>query len=489
MSKQKLFLIVFICIWGNCSKAQNNDFVWTPNLEKAYSDLQKLKLETGKKEILAEKEAQGIKIYLENYADLNYLLITEDQNYYKTAVNQEDTRLDLIDDLNAQSPYRLFIQAEIRIHWAFIKIKFGHEVAGAWEVIKAYRLLEENTKKFPAFLPNKKSLGLLHILIGSTPQSYLWVTKILGLKGDLKQGFAELQEVIKKDSIFNDESQLIDFLTRSYIIGMTEGDLEALKKYVRSHPDNLMLHLFGASMLIKNNQSDQAWVFLQNHPRGATYLMPPSFSYLRGEVLIQKGQYQEAIKQYQQYLTQSKGLNFIKDSYYKMYLCYWLMGEGESHKTLINKILTVGSELIEQDKVAQKFAKNYQTWRPNAEIMKSRMAFDGGFYGLALEHLNGLKEETLSQKDQAEFNYRKGRILQKTQETAKAIVLYEKAIGQSETEKWYFGAGASLQLGYIYLAKNQRDKAKIYFQKALNYPKHEYKNSIDNKAQAALNGL
>jgi hypothetical protein len=32
-------------------------------------------------------------------------------------------------------------------------------------------------------------------------------------------------------------------------------------------------------------------------------------------------------------------------------------------------------------------------------------------------------------------------------------------------------------------------KAKIYFEKAISYKKHEYKNSVDNKAKAALNEM
>jgi tetratricopeptide (TPR) repeat protein len=317
----------------------------------------------------------------------------------------------------------------------------------------------------------------------------LWVTKILGLDGNIKQGLSEIQEVIKKDPVFDEEAQLIDFLIRSYVTGMTEADLNAMKTYIKARPDHQMFYLFGASILIKNNQSQEAWYFLQHQPKGSDYLPAPSFAYLKGEVMIQKGQYAEAIKFYEQYLKMYMGLNFIKDTHYKLYLCHWFLGDSSKNKILINNILTLGNDVTEQDKVALKFAKNLLTTPPLPQVLKSRRAFDGGYYAQALTELSGLDENTLQPKDLAEYNYRKGRIYQKIPDFQKSISFYSKAIALSKPARWSFGANACLQLGYIYLAQNQKDKAKIYFQEALNYPKHEYKNSVDNKAQAALNSL
>jgi uncharacterized protein HemY len=43
-----------------------------------------------------------------------------------------------------------------------------------------------------------------------------------------------------------------------------------------------------------------------------------------------------------------------------------------------------------------------------------------------------------------------------------------------------------LQLGYLLVEQKQVKEAKKYFEKALSYKKHEYKNSIDSKAKSAL---
>ena len=45
------------------------------------------------------------------------------------------------------------------------------------------------------------------------------------------------------------------------------------------------------------------------------------------------------------------------------------------------------------------------------------------------------------------------------------------------------------QLGYLAQAAGQQAAAKSYFERAMAYPKHEYKNSTDQKAKLALRGL
>jgi hypothetical protein len=66
---------------------------------------------------------------------------------------------------------------------------------------------------------------------------------------------------------------------------------------------------------------------------------------------------------------------------------------------------------------------------------------------------------------------------------------FERAIVLSQNSSISYGALACLQLGYIFQESGQKVKARYYFEKVLTYSKHEYKNSADNKAKAALNTL
>jgi uncharacterized protein HemY len=63
---------------------------------------------------------------------------------------------------------------------------------------------------------------------------------------------------------------------------------------------------------------------------------------------------------------------------------------------------------------------------------------------------------------------------------------YEKTIEMNGNANWYFAPNACLQLGYLMLEENDVAAAEEYFEMALSYKKHEYKNSIDTKAKTAL---
>ncbi|MFC0184705.1 hypothetical protein ACFFJX_20180 [Pseudarcicella hirudinis] len=159
----------------------------------------------------------------------------------------------------------------------------------------------------------------------------------------------------------------------------------------------------------------------------------------------------------------------------------------------LQKVEEVGETIVESDKSALKYSKNYLAKKPGPQskiLMKARLACDGGYYDQALSFLGNLTEaqfESLS--DKAEFNYRKGRIYQRMDDSLKAVPLFERAINLSSGQNWSFGANAALQTGYIFQQKGDRMKAKYFFEKAISFKKHEYKNSVDNKAKAALNEM
>jgi hypothetical protein len=62
---------------------------------------------------------------------------------------------------------------------------------------------------------------------------------------------------------------------------------------------------------------------------------------------------------------------------------------------------------------------------------------------------------------------------------------YRETIELSGQDNWYYAPNSWLQLGYIGVEEKDPEAA-TYFSRALEYKKHEYKNSIDTKAKSAL---
>jgi tetratricopeptide (TPR) repeat protein len=368
-------------------------------------------------------------------------------------------------------------------------------VSGSWEIIKAYRLLEDNNKKFPVFTPTLKSLGLLHVLIGSIPENYTWIARILGLKGNISQGIHELREVVKEEPFFRQEAELIDLLLHAYTLQLTTEQQARIRQWPREQPDNLLLHFFATTVLMKENKSEEASHFLAEAPTGKEYMPFPFLNYLRGEIALQSGDYDESFAFYSRFLKQYGGFNYIKDSYFKMFMCRWLAGRDQEAVSYIQKVTQTGSTIIEADQFAERMAKEFNAGKNNSQqklLYKARYATDGGFFQKALELMKTVSEKSFGTNyEKAEFNYRMARILQKTARINECTAYYDRSItlGQADDAAAGFAASSALQMGYIYQNRTDNQKAIAYFKKAMSFKKHEYKNSIDNKARAALTGM
>ncbi|MFN4147462.1 MAG: tetratricopeptide repeat protein, partial [Runella sp.] len=463
----------------------------SPTQQEAYIEVFKLKVNTAR-QLLTQEKNTDFGVYIDNYADMLTLLVSDYRPLYDQLTLHQEQRLALLARIPDSSPYQRFLQAEVRLHWAFVKLKFGKEVSACWDIIKAYRLLEENAQKFPDFLPTYKSLGLLHVLIGATPQNYQWVARLLGLRGNINQGLKEIEKA-QKDPIFATEAQLIELLVNAYVLQYSESKNQELLRLVEKHKDNLLIHFFGATVSMKDGRSEQALQFLQHCPSGGAYLAFPILEYLKGEIMLQKGEYASSRMYLKLFLSQYRGQNFLKDTYFKLFLSHWLADENSQAEPYLAQILKVGQATVEADKAAQKWVEKWlkgQITPQQKILMKARLSFDGGYLSAAWQGLKRYEEKDFEQTaDKAEYRYRLGRIMQKQKQVEEAIQHYERAIELSRPQSLYFGATAALQLGYIYLSKSQKSKAIVYFKQALNYPKHEYKNSIDNKARAALTML
>jgi tetratricopeptide (TPR) repeat protein len=476
--------------WSSATVAQIS-----PNLAQAYHQTTKLRLGVAKQYLAKEKNNQDAVAvafgqYVENYADMVTLLVSDDPALFSQLAPRQDQRMTMLDKLPETSPYRQFLKAEIRMHWAFVKLKFGRELSASWDIIKAYKLLDENARRFPDFVPTFKSLGLLHVLVGSAPQNYQWVAKVLGLRGNIQQGLREVNRVVQRDTLFKTEAQLIQILLHAYVLKYSEKQNVELRQLVDKEPDNLLIYFFATTVSMKDGRGPQALEWLERRPTGVSYLAFPFLDYLKGEILLQKGDYLAAEAQLKRFLGQYRGQNFLKDVQWKLFLCQWLRNNDAAARLYIEKVLTVGQTVVESDKAAEKFAQSFlknKVSLAQKTLLKARLAFDGGYLEEALRILQPLSETQFNTTYlRAEFNYRLGRVHQKRQELDAAVPRYERAVALSAAEQYYFGATSALQLGYIYQSKGQKAKAIAYFRQALDYPKHEYKNSTDNKARAAL---
>jgi len=423
-----------------------------------------------------------------NYADFLSILVSQNEALYKKLKSRQEKRLETVGDLKEKTPYKRYVQAEIKLQLAMCQVFFADEVQAAWNVRSAFLLLKENQKLYPDFIPNRKSLGLLQVIIGSVPDSYQWVFNILGMRGDIKAGMTNLNAASKAKHLFQTEARIYLHFAQDWMNAAEEHGIKALPKLAADNPENLLFAYLAMSMLKKNKTCDQALQIYQKRPSGNQYLAFPYLHHMAADMYLYKGDYNRSLRENQQFLNTYEGQHYRKDAYFKLYLASLLSDNILPAQLYYNSIKNNGVAVVEEDKYAQKFIDNKDVL--NKQLTKARLHADGGYYDQALQTLKSFKvTPQMPAKDKIELYYRKARIFQGLGKEDSAITFYKQTINFSGTLPYYFAPNAALQLGYLALERNDKISAKNYFKKALSYPKHEYKNSIDSKAKSALSTL
>lgn len=476
--------LFLLCLPSNASISfAGPDPQWTfdEKSQQAYELVLQLQTEEAFKLLPSPTTAQ--ELYVTSLAEALELLITEDGEKYTAYEENFNRRLDrktkptVADDL--------FLQAEIRLHWTFIYLKFGHEFDAALNLRQAYLTLEEIRKRFPKYEAINKSRGLLNVILGSVPQKYNWVLSLLNMEGSTEEGMKLLREATSAGNPLAFEASLTEALIEGLLLQEPSEGLSKVKTLLSKQPDQPLALLIGSGLAIKSAESETALQML-NTLESARVGIPLAFMYsMKGEVYLHKAEYLNSITAYRWFINQYRGQNGVKDAHYKIGLCYWLNGNKNDAYAAFELAKSAGKEASEADRYAARSLADKQL--PHIQLTKARYAMDGGYYSIAREILSSIDSADLkTDRDRVEFPYRYARLEHQEDNFNDAIRLYDETIRINGNGNWYFAPNACLQLGYIYLHQGKTAEAKTAFTRALTYNKHEYKNSIDSKAKSAL---
>jgi tetratricopeptide (TPR) repeat protein len=416
--------------------------------------------------------------YVATLSEVLELLLTEDPSLFSTYEHRFEDRL----FRNGKTNDEKFLLAEMNLQWAFVYLKFGHELDAASHFREAYKIAMECRKKAPHYIPIRKTSGMLEVMVGAVPQKYTWVMDLFGMRGSISNGLADLDRAGKSQCSIAKEAVLIKSLIEGYVL-QKPGEAAADLQHVLRTDSSKSVALAAASLYIKSAQSEKAISLLDR-----AKLSTPIAHYFLGEVLLHKGEYDKAVQAYQRYISGYKGINNLKDAWFKTAMCYHLQSKSEMADSLFAIAKEKGKDVVEADRSAAKTMASATL--PNIVLTKARYFTDGGYYEEARATLSNIGEGDLkSKRDKVEYYYRKARLEHGTKHLEAAKIFYQQVIDMAGEQPWYFAPNACLQMGYIFLDQNNEARSKEFFRKALSYKNHEYKNSIDSKAKTALNRL
>jgi hypothetical protein len=473
----------FLLFQFSAASAQAQQWQFDSNTLKAYDLALNLQITEALELVPNPKTPQ--EHYVASLAQTLELLVAEDGEKFTEYERLFQKRLER---KLTSSPEEFFLQAEIHLQWAFVYLKFGHEFDAALNLRQAYHIVEDCKKEFPNFLAIQKTSGLLDVIIGSVPEKYEWVLGLLGMQGSVEFGFQELESVELADSHLGFEAELIHALVQGFVLQKTETGVAEITKVLQKHPDNRIVLFLAASLAIKNSQSEEALVMLTKLTNSRKGLPIFYANYLMGEVYLHKADYLNSITSYHWFIKNYKGQNYLKDANYKIGICYLLNGNYNDAIVTFKQTKNIGKETVEADRYAARSLAESEF--PHIKLAKARYFTDGGYYDEASKALESITpEEIPTKRDQVEYYYRKARLAHKSNKIPVAQLFYKQVIDMTGGEEWYYAPNACLQMGYI--SRDQKDVLVAYqfFERALSYKKHEYKNSIDSKAKSALGQL
>lgn len=488
-------VILIVLSTVNRLKADGAYYQYSTLAREAYDKAIRLRLQEARVLVARMKRQEPgnlIAVHIEDYIDFFTAFISENAQTHEALKPARDRRLEALKAGETRSPWHLYVEADMRLHWALLKFRFGEYLGGFTEVNKAAKLLERNRRNFPGFYPNQKDLGILHAAVGTVPDQYKWGLELLtSLNGTIEQGRSELESVIlyaqRNDFVFKDETVGLYALLLLHLDNRSD---EAWQTVSAAHwkPDEHPLQCFVmAHIAMRTGRNDKAVELLNNRPQGKAFFSFPFMHYMVGLAKLRRLD-TDASPHFQRFLSQFKGRHYIKEAYQKMAWSELLNNNVEGYKRQMRVCLQKGRQESGGDKNAQREAELGLT--PHITLLKARLLFDGGYFKKALDLLQSKKDSDFAEKrHRLEYHYRLGRVLHGLKRYEDALSAYKQTIAEGRNERYFFACNAALQMGLVYEALKDKNNAQAAFNLCLGMSPEEYKASLHQQAKAGLGRL
>jgi len=496
----KYFCLFLLLIWGSPALMAGAGI--SENSRKAYEDIICLRFADARKKIAVEKSlhpSSPVPYLLDNQILFLTAILSEEEKDLKLLTDQRDKTLRHLQGLKHDSPWLLYTQAELYFQSGFARVKFNEFVAGGLDINRAYRLLEENEKKYPGFVPGQIRLGLLHCLVGTVPDRYRWAVKAMNFSGTIPQGMAELKNAYQACNTIQEFNFLVpeSFFILAFAATNLSGDKSlttellnkssdpGLRKWTGQSP--LMAYCF-ANLNARAGKNDEVIRLLDQSFFTADRYPFHYLSYLSGMAKLNRMDPDAHLKLLK-YVASYKGRSYIRAAYQRLAWHYLLHGDMEKYQTYMNRIPLRGDDVVDNDREAMNESRKQSP--PDPLLLKSRLLFDGGYYEDAILTLEQFSRTSSFAKAplRLEYTYRKARVYDEWNRKSDAIDWYLKTIREGKDNPGYFAANASLHLGLIYENSGLYSKAEACYKECLKMDFEEYHFSITQKAKSGLNRI
>lgn len=484
----RYWITLFGCLFSFLG--YNRDLYWDSPSMAAYDQCLRLQIDSAQHylQIASKADPENLMpVMLQGYLEFLEVYVSEDPRQFEHFAAKQQLRIRELGMGERENPYSLFAQAESHLHLTLLSLRFQDLIGTIKQLKCSYKLHHKNNKRFPDFLPSKKSVAVLDIILGSIPDQYKLGMSLLNLQGDLEHGVSTLDSLSKLSSdefIFHHETVLTLAMLRFHLLRQHEEAIALLNSFMIPRKGYLLDYYITAHITIHSGKVQEAKRILDNRPKSESYISFPYMFFLEGLTSMYLN-LPDATENFMLFIDKTQGQTNIKAAWQKVAWIALLSGEDENYQKAMQMVAKEGQANIDADKQALREALSDAP--PCPVLLKARILYDGGFYEQALKAIQNGGLCPQEKIYTTEKNYRLGRIYQALDENENALKSYLTAVETGWGINRYFPYNACLQLGHIYREQGFEEEARIYFQRVLESPDHEYKFGLDQKARAALN--
>lgn len=491
-SLRAIILSVLFFTIAQISWAGTKTYDFNAICQQAYSDILCLKINSGKK-LIAQARQQNpdnlIPDLLDSYTDFFILFFNEDPSEYERRSKNFDIYITNLESGPHTSPYYRYSRSVVYIQKACAAIKFGEKWKAGWDFRRAFSLVKENKKSFPAFVPNNMIYGPMQVIAGTIPDSYKWLAGLFGISGSIKEGMALMQTVLNSNhaeaKLFHTEAIFYYCYISFYIQNKQEEVFQFINQQKPDLVNNHLMTYMAANLGLNAKRNEYARSVILKRNISSEYMPTPVWDYELGYIHLRHLEYKEAANRFSSFTKNFKGRFYVKDAYEKLSWALYLQGNNADAEIVRKLVVSKGNTETDADKESYKEAKS-GVW-PHPVLLKARLLNDGGYLNEALSLLQSTKTADFkTSKDQLEYTYRLGRIYDDLRQFDAALIQYERAIETGASLPEYYASRAALQAGIIYEKKGDKSLAVIYYKKCFTMKNHSYKASIDQKAKSGI---
>lgn len=494
-----LYLVLLLLLSYGSTWA-GSTYLYTDNCALAYNHFMALRMTEGRQAIVQEQRKHPENLmatYIADYEDCLVLLLNTDKKDYERRKTGMDKRLYALSSGDESGPWYRFCLAGAYMHRAIVNVKFGEQYKAAFNFRKSFALLKENKRLYPAFEYNHTVTGLQEAVVGSLPGSYKWLAAVFGIKGSVRKGTAQLATYVEThteaDPLYA-ETLLYYVYTRFYLLAETAPIWQLLNSKEWDAGHNLLKAYVKVNIALDYRHATAALATLKVAATNEEYVQYPVFDYQQGMAMMAKAD-TNATYYFARYLKRNRSELYVKEAWQKMAFVWYVNDNESKARYCRQQILSSGSNRIDADKQAQRFATSGM-W-PHKTLLRARMLIDGGYYEQALTLLQQTNVTQLKNAaDRAEYYFRLGRVYEEmalapsnTHLYKEALAAYKTAMTEGAGRHEQFAARAALHTGKIYEVLEMDKDAVSMYNKCIDMPEHDFRNSIDQQAKAGINRI